>query len=90
MIIASKETLAADKEGNLDISRNVHGPDRIYRLIRGIFDERQINEIPYQDAIDKCKSRGFSIDEIEEVLEEYEVLNVWQADQDKTNIILVN
>ncbi|XP_053212139.1 DNA replication licensing factor mcm7-like [Panonychus citri] len=90
LIIASKETLAADKEGNLDISRNVHGPDRIYRLIRGIFDERQINEIPYQDAIDKCKSRGFSIDEIEEVLEEYEVLNVWQADQDKTNIILVN
>ncbi|XP_015795208.1 DNA replication licensing factor mcm7-B [Tetranychus urticae] len=90
LIIASKETLSADKDGNLDITRSSHGPDKIYRLIRGIFEERQLNEITYEDAIDKCRSRGFSMDEIEEVLQEYEVLNVWQSDQDKNTITLVN
>lgn len=41
------------------------------------------------DAVERCASRGFRPNQIEEAIEEYEELNVWQVNQARTKITFV-
>ncbi|CAK9293122.1 unnamed protein product [Gordionus sp. m RMFG-2023] len=46
--------------------------------------------VRYQRILDECLSKGFTQDQIEEVLEDYTEMNVWQIDENKTQLIFVN
>ena len=41
------------------------------------------------DAIERCAAKGFKPDQIDECLEEYEELNVWQINQARTRLTFV-
>ena len=40
-------------------------------------------------AMYRCISKGFKPDQIDECIEEYEELNVWQVDTKKTKIMFI-
>lgn len=41
------------------------------------------------DAVERCTSKGYKPDQIDEALEEYEELNVWHINQARTKITFV-
>lgn len=86
--MASKATL--NIEGLVEENRSGPASERIYNIIRGIFREYEDRDILYDEALDKCLARGFSRNQIEETIEDYEVMNVWLVNSEKTSITLVN
>lgn len=89
LIEMSKDTLDYDLDRSENVTRTATSTDKIFKIIRDIFEEQENREISIDDAIDKCLSRGYSNKQIEETIEEYEVLNVWQVNQARTKVTLV-
>lgn len=63
--------------------------DKIFALIRDIAAESGGRTVKMSDAVERCTSRGFRPGQIEEAIEEYEELNVWQINQARTKITFV-
>ncbi|KAH6940128.1 hypothetical protein HPB50_025008 [Hyalomma asiaticum] len=63
--------------------------DKIFALIRDMITESGGKAIKMADAVERCTSRGFRPNQIEEAIEEYEELNVWQVNQARTKITFV-
>jgi len=61
--------------------------DRIYNLIRELSDEGRT--VRMADIVERCTSKGFTHDQINECIEEYEELNVWQVNQARTTVTFV-
>jgi len=61
--------------------------DQIYSLIREISGESKTVKIT--DITERCVAKGYKPDAVEECLEEYEELNVWQVNQARTKITFV-
>lgn len=85
----SKDTLDYDVDKNENVTRPVNSSDKVFKLIRDMFNEQESREILLENAIEKCLSRGYSDQQVNEAIEEYEVLNVWQVNQTRTKITLV-
>lgn len=62
--------------------------DEIYDLIRTMAAGSKTLKIP--DIKERCTAKGFKPDDIEKCLEEYEQLDVWQLNQAKTKLTIVN
>lgn len=63
--------------------------DQIFSLIREIMNETGGKTVKMSDAVERCTSKGFKPDQIEEAIEEYEELDVWQVNQARTRITFV-
>ena len=63
--------------------------DQIFAVIKDMLPESGTKTIKMSAAIDRCISKGFKPDQIEECIEEYEELNVWQIDTKKTKIMFI-
>lgn len=42
------------------------------------------------EIMDRCTTKGFKPDQVDKCIDEYEGLNVWQVNQARTHITLVN
>ncbi|XP_031567709.1 DNA replication licensing factor mcm7-like [Actinia tenebrosa] len=83
LIEMSKASLT-DEEGT---RRVVNPVDAIYGIIKEIAGDA--NSVKMQEAKQRCLSKGFTPDQFNSCLSEYEELNVWQINQGKTRITFV-
>lgn len=58
--------------------------NKIYALIRDLKGDEKTVKV--SDIMDKCTSKGFKLDQVNDIIEEYELLNVWQVNQARTRI----
>jgi len=76
-------------------SRTQRPADVIFSLLRELATEGKAGRggaggvVRMADAEQRCVSRGFTPDQFQEALEEYEELNVWQVNQARTRITFV-
>lgn len=61
--------------------------DKIYNVIRELAGESKT--VKMADVMERCTSKGYKPDQVEECLEEYEELNVWLINQARTKITFV-
>ncbi|XP_069689664.1 DNA replication licensing factor Mcm7 isoform X2 [Periplaneta americana] len=80
----SKDSLnhTEDRQGR---TQNVM--DKIYSVIRELAGESKT--VKMADVMERCTSKGYKPDQVEECLEEYEELNVWLINQARTKITFV-
>jgi len=61
--------------------------DRIFALIREMAGDDRVIRIT--DILERCTNKGYKPDQVNECIEEYEELNVWQQNQAKTRLTFV-
>lgn len=61
--------------------------DRIYNVIRELAGDRTV--VKMSDIREYCTSKGYNSTQVDDCIEEYEMLNVWQINQAKTNITFI-
>lgn len=61
--------------------------DKIYALIREIAGDDKT--VKLADILEKCISKGYKPDQVDECIEAYEELNVWQVNQTRTKITYI-
>ncbi|KAG7174366.1 DNA replication licensing factor mcm7-like [Homarus americanus] len=61
--------------------------DKIFTLIREVAGESRV--VKLGDVIERCTSKGYKPDQVNECIEEYEELNVWQLNQARTKLTFV-
>ncbi|GLG99947.1 DNA replication licensing factor MCM7 [Gryllus bimaculatus] len=62
--------------------------DKIFALIRELAGDSKT--VKLADVMDRCTNKGFKPDQVEECIEEYEELNVWQINQARTKLTFIN
>ncbi|KAK2144271.1 hypothetical protein LSH36_772g01022 [Paralvinella palmiformis] len=81
----SKDSLTSGREQ----TRPQNISDQIFAVIKDMLPESGTKTIKMSAAMDRCISKGFKPDQIDECIEEYEELNVWQVDTKKTKIMFI-
>lgn len=61
--------------------------DQIYYLIQELAGDSKTVKV--SDILERCTSKGFKPDQVNECIEEYESLNVWQINQTRRQITFV-
>merc|ERR1711970_208001 len=61
--------------------------DKIFTLIKEVAGEKRI--VKLREVIERCTSEGYKPDQVNECIEEYEELNVWQVNQARTKLTFV-
>ncbi|XP_025836341.1 DNA replication licensing factor Mcm7 [Agrilus planipennis] len=61
--------------------------DKIFALIRELAGDSKIVKI--SDVLEKCSSKGYKPDQVDNCIEDYEALNVWQVNQTRTKITFI-
>lgn len=61
--------------------------DRIFNVIRELAGGRIV--VIMSDIREYCTSKGFNMSQVDDCIEEYEMLNVWQVNQAKTTITFI-
>nr|AHY82411.1 DNA licensing factor MCM7 [Schmidtea mediterranea] len=85
LLEASKASVKSDR----DRQRTRLGyKELIYQAIRGLAADS--STVRMADISKKCVSMGFTPDQINEVIDSYEELNIWQVNVGRTRIVLVN
>ncbi|XP_068238408.1 DNA replication licensing factor mcm7 [Palaemon carinicauda] len=56
--------------------------DKIFSLIRELAGDRK--DVKLSEIVERCTSKGYKPDQVNECLEEYEELNVWHMNQART------
>lgn len=82
----SKDSLTFGQEGGQTRPQNI--TDRIYSVIREMAGAQKTLKIA--DIKERCLSRGYKPDQIDEAIEEYEELNVFSINQAKTKITFID
>lgn len=84
LIEMSKHSLALD-ENEMAQHRALRNNEKIYRLIKESLAEDQ-QEIDLALMKEKCLNKGFTEDEFDQTLEEYEELSIWTVSQRQNKI----
>ena len=63
--------------------------DRIYAAIKDMVPDNGGRTIKITDVIERCTAKGFKLSAINECIEEYEELNVWQVNQKRDKLIFL-
>ena len=71
---------------SLPPNRNVRPIDAIYGIIREMSDP---DTVRFDEARQRILAKGYTPDQFEQCLDEYERLNVWQVNQSRTRITFV-
>nr|XP_056701191.1 DNA replication licensing factor MCM7 [Euleptes europaea] len=82
----SKDSLLADKG---QPSRGQHPSDLIFAAIREMVPAEGVRSVRLAEAEQRCVSKGFTPAQFHAALEDYEELNVWQVNQQKTRLTFV-
>lgn len=61
--------------------------DRIYSIIQDLAGSAKF--VKMVDVIETCTNKGFKPSQVDETVDEYEELNVWQINQARTRITFV-
>ncbi|XP_017759268.1 PREDICTED: DNA replication licensing factor Mcm7 [Eufriesea mexicana] len=61
--------------------------NRIFHLIRELSGDKKTVKV--SDILERCTSKGFKPDQVNDCIEEYEALNVWQVNQTRTQITFI-
>ena len=69
--------------------RKLNVTDQIYAVIREMAPEKGGKSIKVNEVMEQCVSKGFKPDQIDECIEEYEELNVWQVNAAKTRLTFI-
>lgn len=85
LIEMSKATIYDDMQEE----RAAIAVDKIRAMIKDLCDEKDSREVNMQDAIERCHSRGYSEEQIQEALEECEELNLLQISSNRSTITLI-
>lgn len=85
LIEMSKHSINYSETAMTNVQQNPM--NRIFHLIRELAGDKKTVKV--SDILDRCTSKGFKPDEINECIEEYEALNVWQVNQTRTQIIFI-
>lgn len=88
LIEMSKHSLSSNENGETGMSRTTRNNEKIYRMIKesSAVDEQEVDIATVKE---KCLNRGFTEDEFDETLEEYEELGIWRVDANKTKLQFV-
>ncbi|KAL5475357.1 hypothetical protein EMCRGX_G025158 [Ephydatia muelleri] len=78
----SKQSLEDDEEKG----RSANPVDAIYSIIREMSDP---DTVRFDEARQRILAKGFTPDQFEQCLDEYQRLNVWQVNQSRTRITFV-
>lgn len=84
LIDVSKSSIDQEVE-HTTVSKN----EKIYQLIHDISVHKKSREVDMGVVIEQCQTRGYTNDEIEEAIEEFEMNNMWHVNADRTKIIFV-
>lgn len=68
-------------------SRPVSSKDQIYALVRDLAGENKV--VKMSAVVERCTNKGFTPAQVDECVEEYEELNVWQVNQTRTTLTFV-
>lgn len=63
--------------------------EKIYNLVHGLSAEKKQREVDMADVIERCSALGYTNDNIEEAIEEFESNNMWHVNSARTKIIFV-
>ena len=63
--------------------------DQIFAAVKEIVTETGSKSIKVTEIMERCTTKGFKPDQIDECLEEYEDLNVWQINHARTRLTFV-
>ncbi|KAF5306655.1 hypothetical protein FQA39_LY08844 [Lamprigera yunnana] len=58
--------------------------DKIFAIIRELAGSNKV--VTMANILEKCRSKGYILDQVEDCIEEYEQLNVWLINQTRTKI----
>lgn len=70
-------------------NRTINITDQIFAAIKDMVSDSGAKSIKVADAIERCTTKGYKPDQIDECLEEYEELNVWQINHARTRLTFV-
>ncbi|KAM7444334.1 Mcm2-7 hexameric complex component [Porites harrisoni] len=79
----SKASLVDDETS----TRTVNPVDAIYGIIKEMAGDA--SNVKFQEAQQRCMTKGFTPDQFEACMSEYEELNVWQINSNRTRITFV-
>ena len=82
----SKDSLTLGQEEGQGRPQTV--TDKIYSVIREMAGNQKVLKI--SDITERCTSKGYKPDQINEAIEEYEELNVFSINQAKTKITFID
>lgn len=82
LIAASKASIQPNQEDKPTVSKNT----KIYQIIHDMAEDRVVN---MADAIERCTILGYTNDDIEEAIEEFENNNMWSVSKDGSRILFV-
>ncbi|RWS14280.1 DNA replication licensing factor mcm7-like isoform X1 [Dinothrombium tinctorium] len=86
LIEMSKHSLNEETDTTVRVQTSV---DKIFQLVRDMCAATESREVLVEDVMEACLTRGYTEDQVEEAIEEYESLNLWQINKKKTKISLV-
>ncbi|XP_015596721.1 DNA replication licensing factor Mcm7 [Cephus cinctus] len=69
------------------ITRTQTPSDQIFALIRDLAGDHKTVKV--SAILERCTSKGFKPDQVDQCIEEYEELNVWQVNQARTQITFI-
>lgn len=58
-------------------------------MIREMMTESDTKTLKMADVRECCSSKGYKPDQVDDTIEEYEELNIWQVNQARTKLTLV-
>lgn len=61
--------------------------DKIFTLIRDLAGDAKT--VTFADVYNRCTSKGYKRDQIDACIDEYEELNVWQVNNNRTKLTFV-
>ena len=67
--------------------RPTSAKDQIYALVRDLAGENKV--VKMSAVVERCTTKGFTPAQVDECVEEYEELNVWQVNQTRTTLTFV-
>jgi DNA replication licensing factor MCM7 len=82
----SKDSLTLGQEDGQGRAQST--TDKIYSVIREMAGNQKVLKI--SDVKERCMSKGYKPDQIDEAIDEYEELNVFSINQAKTKITLID
>ena len=63
--------------------------DQVFAVIRDMVAESGVRSVKMSDVRERCITKGFKPDNIDECVEEYVDLNVWQVNAAKTRLTFI-
>ena len=84
----SKDSLALGLEDRPGKAKSVI--DRIYDVIREMIPTGSRSSLKVTEIKERCTSKGFKPDQIEETISEYERLNIFHVNDTRTKITFVD